>query len=156
MSPPKGGSSVSAGSFLLSAAAVPSAHPCALFRPRPAYRPPHQSPHPPAHRILRLRRGSPVRIWSALRRCHCHSVPILYCAAPYERPFQGPLLFSLSLPLQIACPIGYLAQAFFNISVIDVAPYFWLLCGLMAPMPDREFSRSRKGKPSCAKGKKVV
>ena len=56
----------------------------------------------------------------------------------------------------LLCLIGYLAQAFFNISVIDAAPYFWLLCGLMAPMPDREFSRSRKGKPSCAKGKKVV
>lgn len=26
---------------------------------------------------------------------------------------------------------GYIAQAFFNISVIPVAPYFWMLCGLL-------------------------
>lgn len=26
---------------------------------------------------------------------------------------------------------GYVAQAFFNISVIQVAPYFWMLCGLL-------------------------
>lgn len=26
---------------------------------------------------------------------------------------------------------GYIAQAFFNISVIQVAPYFWMLCGLL-------------------------
>lgn len=31
------------------------------------------------------------------------------------------------------CLSGYLAQAFFNISVIDVAPYFWIFCGLAAP-----------------------
>lgn len=33
----------------------------------------------------------------------------------------------------ILCLSGYLAQAFFNISVIDVAPYFWIFCGLAAP-----------------------
>lgn len=27
--------------------------------------------------------------------------------------------------------IGYIAQAFFNISVVQVAPYFWLICGLL-------------------------
>ena len=26
---------------------------------------------------------------------------------------------------------GYIAQAFFSISVIQVAPYFWLICGLL-------------------------
>jgi len=26
---------------------------------------------------------------------------------------------------------GYIAQAFFNISVIQVAPYFWMICGLL-------------------------
>lgn len=26
---------------------------------------------------------------------------------------------------------GYIAQAFFNISVIQVAPYFWMMCGLL-------------------------
>ena len=26
---------------------------------------------------------------------------------------------------------GYIAQAFFNISVVQVAPYFWLICGLL-------------------------
>ena len=28
--------------------------------------------------------------------------------------------------------IGYLTQAMFNISVIDVAPYFWIMLGLAA------------------------
>ena len=27
--------------------------------------------------------------------------------------------------------IGYLVQAFFNISVIEVAPLFWIICGLL-------------------------
>lgn len=38
-------------------------------------------------------------------------------------------------PLEAAlllCLTGYLIQGCFNISVIDVAPYFWMLCGLMA------------------------
>lgn len=26
---------------------------------------------------------------------------------------------------------GYIAQAFFNISVVQVAPYFWMICGLL-------------------------
>ena len=26
---------------------------------------------------------------------------------------------------------GYIAQAFFNISVIQVAPYFWMICGFL-------------------------
>jgi len=26
---------------------------------------------------------------------------------------------------------GYIAQAFFNISVLPVAPFFWLLCGML-------------------------
>jgi len=26
---------------------------------------------------------------------------------------------------------GYIAQAFFNISVVQVAPYFWIMCGLL-------------------------
>ena len=26
---------------------------------------------------------------------------------------------------------GYIAQAFFNISVVQVAPYFWMMCGLL-------------------------
>ena len=26
---------------------------------------------------------------------------------------------------------GYIAQAFFNISVVQVAPYFWIICGLL-------------------------
>lgn len=30
----------------------------------------------------------------------------------------------------LAAIIGYLVQAFFNISVISVAPYFWLILGL--------------------------
>jgi putative inorganic carbon (HCO3(-)) transporter len=32
----------------------------------------------------------------------------------------------------LAAIIGYLVQAFFNISVISVAPYFWLILGLFA------------------------
>ncbi len=35
---------------------------------------------------------------------------------------------------------GYIAQAFFNISVIQVAPYFWMICGLLF----RESSDIRK------------
>lgn len=27
--------------------------------------------------------------------------------------------------------IGYLAQAFFNISIVNVAPYFWIICGFI-------------------------
>lgn len=33
---------------------------------------------------------------------------------------------------------GYIAQAFFNISVVQVAPYFWMICGLL-------YSRKRIG-----------
>ncbi len=47
-------------------------------------------------------------------------------------PRHAAIAFALLL-----CLIGYLVQACFNISVIDVAPYFWLLCGLMAPLPDK-------------------
>ncbi|WP_218007873.1 O-antigen ligase family protein [Neobacillus drentensis] len=36
-------------------------------------------------------------------------------------------LFSIGL---LAAIIGYLVQAFFNISVVSVAPYFWLISGL--------------------------
>lgn len=35
---------------------------------------------------------------------------------------------------------GYIAQAFFNISVVQVAPYFWMFCGLLY---------SQKGKVRC-------
>ncbi|MBQ8041486.1 MAG: O-antigen ligase family protein, partial [Lachnospiraceae bacterium] len=34
---------------------------------------------------------------------------------------------------------GYIAQAFFNISVVQVAPYFWMMCGLL-------YSRKREWK----------
>ena len=39
--------------------------------------------------------------------------------------------------------IGYLIQAFFNISVVSVAPIFWILLGLLAktyndPLTDSE------------------
>ena len=36
-------------------------------------------------------------------------------------------LFSIGL---LAAIIGYLVQAFFNIGVVSVAPYFWLILGL--------------------------
>lgn len=57
-------------------------------------------------------------------------------------------LFALFIPTILwlfkdhcGCPIymsiflaffAYIAQAFFNISVIEVAPYFWIVCGLLA------------------------
>ena len=45
-----------------------------------------------------------------------------------DRKWNGePLYVGLGLVL-----IGYLCQAFFNISVIDVAPFFWVLLGLMS------------------------
>lgn len=31
--------------------------------------------------------------------------------------------------------LGYIAQAFFNISVIQVAPYFWMICGFLFEEP---------------------
>ena len=40
--------------------------------------------------------------------------------------------------------IGYLAQAFFNISVIDVAPYFWILLGLAADNSNIKVKTRRK------------
>lgn len=40
--------------------------------------------------------------------------------------------------------IGYLAQAFFNISVIDVAPYFWILLGLAADNSNIKVKTMRK------------
>lgn len=40
--------------------------------------------------------------------------------------------------------IGYLAQAFFNISVIDVAPYFWILLGLAADNSNIKVKTKRK------------
>lgn len=49
----------------------------------------------------------------------------------HDREWNGePLYVGLALAF-----IGYLAQAFFNISVIDVAPYFWILLGLMSESP---------------------
>ena len=46
----------------------------------------------------------------------------------HDRNWNGePLYFGLMLVV-----IGYLSQAFFNISVIDVAPFFWILLGLMS------------------------
>lgn len=44
-----------------------------------------------------------------------------------EESIENPLLFYVLL----AAVIGYLAQAFFNISVIMVAPYFWILLGML-------------------------
>lgn len=40
--------------------------------------------------------------------------------------------------------IGYIAQAFFNISVIDVAPYFWILLGLVADNSNIKVKVKRK------------
>lgn len=40
---------------------------------------------------------------------------------------------------------GYIAQAFFNISVIQVAPYFWMVCGLLFREPSDDRYVERKG-----------
>lgn len=40
---------------------------------------------------------------------------------------------------------GYIAQAFFNISVIQVAPYFWMMCGLILAGIRRKETGSTEG-----------
>lgn len=47
------------------------------------------------------------------------------------------------------CLVGYLVQACFNISVIDVAPYFWILCGLMAPPLLRDQEEQNSAEAVC-------
>lgn len=50
----------------------------------------------------------------------------MYYNESWEKEYEN-MYFGLFLAV-----CGYLAQAFFNISVIDVAPYYWIVLGLLA------------------------
>ncbi len=45
-----------------------------------------------------------------------------------KKGYQGTDLIS---EIALFAFFGYIAQAFFNISVVQVAPYFWMICGLV-------------------------
>ncbi len=88
-----------------------------------------------------INNGRPIPYWTVIDKCHNEYLEILatrgiFCLMAYLGLYYTALsnkykkcLKDKEIYLLIAI-IGYLVQAFFNISVIEVAPLFWIILGL--------------------------
>ena len=54
------------------------------------------------------------------------------CLSPKKSDRNSFVYFALLLAF-----FGYISQAFFNSSIVNVAPYFWIICGMLCGREDR-------------------
>ena len=99
--------------------------------------------------------GKPIPYWLVIDKCHNEYLQIfatmgVFCLISYLILYfnivkDGIKSSIRNKQLYLILPVlGYLVQAFFNISVIEVAPFFYIILGMLISDRDVEINKRKK------------